>query len=201
MALLIQPLFGNILYSFSSCSRTFPIHLLQPQLEEPVLKITRNSRFQTTQQRAYISDMRNSAFEGHILKTPPQRDPKFGDEDIKVEITMFDEAIPASKSGGGGSTMVWGPASHNVCSAWPDSIEINRLYLSRGDKMPVQPYSNPEFKNMSLSLQDALYEFLEARVINDELAAFFHEYVENKDKTEFIRWMGTMKSFLACQGK
>ncbi|KAG6669566.1 hypothetical protein CIPAW_01G253200 [Carya illinoinensis] len=49
-------------------------------------------------------------------------------------------------------------------------------------------------------LQDALYEFLEARVINDELAAFFHEYVENKDKTEFIRWMGTMKSFLACQG-
>lgn len=45
-------------------------------------------------------------------------------------------------------------------------------------------------------LQDTLYEFLEARGINDEMAIFLHEYIRNKGKTEFIRWMGTVKSYI-----
>lgn len=45
-------------------------------------------------------------------------------------------------------------------------------------------------------LQDALYEFSEERGINDDLAVFLHEYMKNKDKTEFIRWMGTVKSVI-----
>ena len=45
-------------------------------------------------------------------------------------------------------------------------------------------------------LQDSLYDYLEIRGINDELAAFLHSYMKNKDKTEFIRWMGTVKSFV-----
>lgn len=45
-------------------------------------------------------------------------------------------------------------------------------------------------------LQNSLYEFLEARGVNDDLAVFLHGFMKNKDKTEFIRWMGTVKSFI-----
>lgn len=55
------------------------------------------------------------------------------------------------------------------------------------------------YRELDDELQDSLYEFLEARGINDELAAFLHEYMKNKDKTEFIRWMGTVKTFIEKQ--
>lgn len=87
---------------------------------------------------------------------------KFKGEDIKVEVTMFDGAVPASKSGGGGKigdevqlhiTLIvnitkveGGEVLEIMCSAWPDSIEINRLFIRRGDNMPAQPYAGPEFK-------------------------------------------------------
>lgn len=45
-------------------------------------------------------------------------------------------------------------------------------------------------------LQDALYDFLEERGVDDELAVFLHQYMENKDKTEFIKWMNTVKHFV-----
>lgn len=140
---------------------------------------------------------------------------KFKGEDIKVEVTMFDGAVPASKSGGGGKigdevqlhiTLIvnitkveGGEVLEIMCSAWPDSIEINRLFIRRSDNMPAQPYAGPEFKELDDELQDSLYEFLEARGINDELAVFLHKYMKNKDKTEFIRWMGTVKSFIEKQ--
>jgi complement component 1 Q subcomponent-binding protein len=50
-------------------------------------------------------------------------------------------------------------------------------------------------------LQESLYEFLEARGINDELAVFLHKYMKNKDKTEFFGWMETVKSFIEKQVK
>ena len=55
------------------------------------------------------------------------------------------------------------------------------------------------YRELDDELQDSLYEFLEARGINDELAAFLHEYMKNKDKIEFIRWMGTVKTFIEKQ--
>lgn len=45
-------------------------------------------------------------------------------------------------------------------------------------------------------LQDILYEYLEERGINEQLAVFLHEYMRNKDRTEFIRWMETVKSYI-----
>lgn len=45
-------------------------------------------------------------------------------------------------------------------------------------------------------LQDSLYDFLEVRGINDQLAVFLHEYMKNKDKAEFIKWMERVKSFI-----
>lgn len=139
---------------------------------------------------------------------------KFGhNEDIKIEATMFDGSVPAKKSGGGGGglgedvqlhiTMIvniskeeGGNALEIICSAWPDTIEINRLFVRKSGNMTAHPYTGPEFKELDDELQDSLYEFLEARGINDDLATFLHTYMKNKDKTEFIRWMGTVKSYI-----
>lgn len=52
------------------------------------------------------------------------------------------------------------------------------------------------FRELDDELQDSLYDFLEARGINDELAEYLHQYMKNKDKTEYIRWMETLKSFV-----
>ncbi|KAI9076021.1 hypothetical protein K1719_042037 [Acacia pycnantha] len=138
---------------------------------------------------------------------------KFGDEDIKVEVSSFDGAVPIPNSGdaakeedmqlhitfivniskgeGGGSVV------EIMCSAWPDTIEIKRLFVRASDNSKLtQPYAGPQFKELDDALQDSLYEFLEARGINDELAVFLHEYMKNKNKMEVIRWMGSVKSFI-----
>lgn len=64
----IRPFLRNALYSFSSCSRAILVHHPQPQPHEPILKISRNSCFQTAQHRNYISEMRKLAFEGNIIR-------------------------------------------------------------------------------------------------------------------------------------
>ncbi|GAU42596.1 hypothetical protein TSUD_49450, partial [Trifolium subterraneum] len=168
--------------------------------------------------RTYISEMRKEAFEGHISRllrseiqyelqsSPPSNPPtnkfgsflvdgrpgdrwitlkrQFADENIKVEVTMFDGAVPAPKKSGGVAnaddvqlhiTLIVniskgdGSVLEIMCSAWPDNIEIKR--------------------ELDDVLQESLYDFLEARGINDELAKYLHQYMKHKDKTELIGWM------------
>ena len=52
------------------------------------------------------------------------------------------------------------------------------------------------FRDLDDELQESLFNFLETRGIDDDLAIFAHEYMKNKDKTEFIRWMGTVRSLI-----
>ncbi|KAK6912283.1 Mitochondrial glycoprotein [Dillenia turbinata] len=130
---------------------------------------------------------------------------KFGEnEDIKIEVTMFDGSVPVSKPGDDEdeklhiSLIVYiskGECTLEfVCSAWPNSLEIQNIYMHGQDRV-LQPYS-PEFKDLDDEMQEALYDYLESRGIDDKLAAFLHDYMLNKDKTEFIRWMETVKSFI-----
>ncbi|KAM3700161.1 hypothetical protein ACB098_05G077100 [Castanea mollissima] len=217
---LQQPTFNITLkkHSLFQFQRSYISDMRKSAFEGNILRLLRNEiqyelqRFTPTQPVAEFDIFTIDDRPGEqwiILKG------KFKDEGIKVEVTMFDGAIPASKSGGGGSTAdevqlhitlivnitkgEGGEVLEFMCSAWPDSIEINRLFIRHGDKMSAQPYAGPEFKELDDELQDSLYEFLEARGINDELAAFLHEYMKNKDKTEFIRWMGTVKTFIEKQ--
>jgi complement component 1 Q subcomponent-binding protein, mitochondrial len=41
-------------------------------------------------------------------------------------------------------------------------------------------------------MQSAMREYLERRV--DDLAAFLHSYVENKEHSELVRWMKNIES-------
>ncbi|KAK9130482.1 hypothetical protein Sjap_010969 [Stephania japonica] len=135
---------------------------------------------------------------------------KHGEEDIKVEVTMFDGAVPVKKSGGGGdedvklhmSLIVDISKGENcdvlefICSAWPDALEIQKVFMLRRDGTPGAPYMGPEFKELDDELQKELQEYLEARGVNDELAEFLHAYMMNKDKTELINWMENVKCFV-----
>lgn len=38
-------------------------------------------------------------------------------------------------------------------------------------------------------MQSAVRDYLEQRGVNDDLAAFLHAYMENKEHTELIRWL------------
>lgn len=84
---------------------------------------------------------------------------KFGDtEDIKIEVTMFDgyEIVHKMRDDCSGedvrlhiSVLVdisKGDGSDDlefVCSAWPDSLEIRKVYLLRHLKTP---YMGPDFR-------------------------------------------------------
>ncbi|KAJ4829146.1 hypothetical protein Tsubulata_012153 [Turnera subulata] len=131
-------------------------------------------------------------------------------EEIKVEATMFDGAIAAPKPGMEDAvqqhmTMIVSISKGDndvlefMCSAWPDSVEIKKLFIRRSAKMPAQAYVGPEFKELDDELQDSLYEYLEARGITDEMATFLHQYMKNKGKAEFMRWMGNVKSHIECK--
>ncbi|CAA7026056.1 unnamed protein product [Microthlaspi erraticum] len=136
---------------------------------------------------------------------------KFGEkEDIKIEATMFDGSVPSSKSassdpedvqlhitfivniskGGNGETL------EIMCSAWPDTIQISKFFIRKTSKSSPNAYVGPEFEEMEDELQNLLYQFLEERGISDDLAVFLHQYMKNKDKAEYIRWMETVKSYV-----
>ncbi|CAN0855078.1 Uncharacterized protein At2g39795, mitochondrial [Linum grandiflorum] len=139
---------------------------------------------------------------------------RFADgEDVKVEATMFDgyELVPKSgedSSGenvrlhitllvdvskvddNGSSTLEF------VCSAWPDRLEIQKVYLLPGDKLLGRPYMGPDFQSLSGELQKGLRSFLEERGVNDKLSFFLNEYMSNKDRIELIQWLDRVKSFI-----
>lgn len=129
-----------------------------------------------------------------------------GNEDIKIEATMFDGSGPGKNSGediqlhitlilsiskdAGESFLEF------VCSAWPDSVEIEKVYMRGHDQMHAQTYMGPKFEDLDDKLQDMLYEFLDERGINDELAVFLHEYMRKKDRMEYMKWLTNIKTFI-----
>ncbi|KAF5936284.1 hypothetical protein HYC85_027413, partial [Camellia sinensis] len=83
-----------------------------------------------------------------------------------------------------------------VCSAWPDSIEIQKVYIFRRDGSWPRPYMGPNFRDLDKKLQNALFDFLKARGVNDDLSVFLHEFMMNKDRSELIQWLTNAKSFV-----
>ncbi|KAK6162040.1 hypothetical protein DH2020_001941 [Rehmannia glutinosa] len=130
------------------------------------------------------------------------------DENIKIEATMFDGFIIAQKSGDRGtqenvqlhismSIDIWKGEGTNtmkfVCSAWPDSLEIQKVFMFRHDEPPARLYMGPHFKNLNSKLQTGFYQFLNSKGVNDGLSKFLHKYMMNKDRVELIQWLGKMQ--------
>ncbi|XP_023534978.1 mitochondrial acidic protein mam33-like [Cucurbita pepo subsp. pepo] len=135
-----------------------------------------------------------------------------GTEDIKIEATMFDgcKSVPKLGDDSDGeedlrlhSSVLVDISKRDgsdylefVCSAWPDSLEIQKLYVLKRDRMLSRPYMGPDFRKLSGEIQTEFREFLAERRIDKELAVFLHEYMMNKDRCELIRWLATVKTFV-----
>ncbi|KAG2390107.1 hypothetical protein LR48_Vigan07g243700 [Vigna angularis] len=137
---------------------------------------------------------------------------KFGEcEDIIIEATMFDgcEHVPAYGDDSSGVNVRLhlslivdiskGEGENDlefVCSAWPDSLNVEKVFVLRRGRMAARPYIGPDFRDLSAKVQEKFYEYLDERGVNDELAVFLHEYMMNKDRIELLRWMDSLKSFV-----
>ncbi|GMG98955.1 hypothetical protein Nepgr_000795 [Nepenthes gracilis] len=132
------------------------------------------------------------------------------EENIKIEATMFDGCVSLPRPGDDTdgediclhisfivdiSKQVGSETLEFVCSAWPDSVEIQKVYMLPHDGLQPKAYMGPNFRNLDAKFQKALHGYLEARGVNSELSVFLHEYMMNKDRTELIRWLDTVKSF------
>lgn len=82
------------------------------------------------------------------------------------------------------------------CSAWQDCLEVQRVFPVVHGAAAVSPYIGRDFKKLDEEIQDAVYGYLEERGVDDELAGFLHEYVENKDNFEMIQWLGTVETYV-----
>ncbi|KAG5110281.1 hypothetical protein JHK82_039504 [Glycine max] len=138
---------------------------------------------------------------------------KFGEcEDIKIEATMFDgcEHVPACGDDSSGVNLrlhlslivdiAKGEEGDSelefVCSAWPDCLNVEKVYMLRRSRMAARPYVGPDFRDLKAKVQETFYEYLDVRGVNNELAIFLHEYMMNKDRIELLRWMDSLKSFM-----
>ncbi|OVA00280.1 Mitochondrial glycoprotein [Macleaya cordata] len=214
---LQQPLCVQIQKPFSNSllqTRTYISEMRKSAFEGNILRILRNEiqyESEYAPPKEPVTTFNSFTVEDRPGEQWIRLRSKYGEEDIKIEVTMFDGSVPAPKTGDGDkdgdvqlhiSLIVDISKGENcgvlefVCSAWPDCLDIQKVFMLRRNGVPASPYMGPDFKDLDDELQTSLQEFMEARGVNDELAEFLHEYMMNKDKTEFIRWMGKVKSFV-----
>ncbi|XP_047073123.1 uncharacterized protein At2g39795, mitochondrial-like [Lolium rigidum] len=140
---------------------------------------------------------------------------KGGDqEEVKVDATLVDGAVAPTRSGavaedGGPSRMhisvhveVSKPARPDLalsfeCSAWPEEMDVERVFpVRRSGPTPEQQYMGSAFRELDEEMQSAMRDYLEQRGVNDELAAFLHTYMENKEQREIVRWLKNVECYL-----
>ncbi|KAL9238556.1 hypothetical protein vseg_012958 [Gypsophila vaccaria] len=137
---------------------------------------------------------------------------KFGrNEEISIEVTMFDDSVPIPREGDKSDvpeeevhmhiTMIISILKEEtnrvlefICSAWPDTLEVQKLFVREQAKLPNnQPYTGPIFEELGDEMQESIYNFLEERGIDENLCVYLHNYIHYKDHAEFIRWMESVK--------
>nr|XP_008378800.2 uncharacterized protein At2g39795, mitochondrial [Malus domestica]XP_008378807.2 uncharacterized protein At2g39795, mitochondrial [Malus domestica]XP_028950150.1 uncharacterized protein At2g39795, mitochondrial [Malus domestica] len=189
--------------------------LSQSPMEANILRIIRN---EVEYQSEYAPPQQPAMkFESFTVQDRPGEQwitmrRRFGDtEDIKIEVTMFDGYETAPKTGDDSSgedvrlqlsmlvDITKGDDSKDLeflCSAWPDRLEVQKVYVLERDRMLAKPYMGPDFRSLNGRIQQRFSEYLEARGVNDELSVFLHQYMMNKDRIELIKWLGKVKSFV-----
>ncbi|KAF7011713.1 hypothetical protein CFC21_025996 [Triticum aestivum] len=137
------------------------------------------------------------------------------EEEIRVDASMVDGAVAPTRSGvdaqdGGPEARmhisvhveVTKPARPDFalnfeCSAWPEEMDVERVFpVRRSGPAPEQQYMGRQFRELDEEMQTAVRDYLEERGVNDELAAFLHTYMENKEQTELVGWLKNIECYL-----
>uniref|UniRef100_A0A0D9X9H2 Uncharacterized protein n=1 Tax=Leersia perrieri TaxID=77586 RepID=A0A0D9X9H2_9ORYZ len=110
-----------------------------------------------------------------------------GEEEVKVDPAMFDgAAVPPPDAPL--SLIVEVTRANRVlsfiCSAWPDEPLVRHVLTLR----QANGSSTGNGGRQKLGAKE--------REVDDELARFLHEYMTNKEKTELLRWLMIVESFV-----
>jgi len=76
-------------------------------------------------------------------------------------------------------------------------MDVERVFpVRRSVPTPEQQYMGSQFRELDEEMQSAMRDYLEERGVNDELAAFLHTYMENKEQREIVRWLKNVECYL-----
>lgn len=73
-----------------------------------------------------------------------------------------------------------------------NSLEVRNVRFVGEEQKGVDEiklYSGPKFLDLDADLQQAFYEYLAARKIDDDLAFFVQTYSQDKEQKEYLRWL------------
>jgi len=57
-------------------------------------------------------------------------------------------------------------------------------------------YIGPQFETLDIGVQEEFIRYLQERGINDDLASFIPELIEQKEQKEYVKWLGKVKGFV-----
>lgn len=61
---------------------------------------------------------------------------------------------------------------------------------------PCLSYRGPDFDDLDMAVQNAFYNYLDDRGINDDFSARIAEFCEAKEQTEYTRWLKNVRDFV-----
>jgi complement component 1 Q subcomponent-binding protein len=68
---------------------------------------------------------------------------------------------------------------------------------AQGDYVRQDAYGGPVFEQLDPELQDKFASFLSERGFDEALAEFIPAFVEAKEQSEYIRWLGKVGEFVS----
>ena len=94
------------------------------------------------------------------------------------------------------------------CIAINDTVEIESLrYLPDGTLANMSDvkatrdrsnsYQGPIMSTLEGKVQDAFFDYLEARGVDEKLAVFIRDYIAFKEQKEYVRWLENVQKFIS----
>ncbi|CBJ33293.1 conserved unknown protein [Ectocarpus siliculosus] len=78
-----------------------------------------------------------------------------------------------------------------------DTIAVHGIRINPANvEWDFSLYRGPDFNELDPDLQDALYDYLKERNIDDDLAAFICMYADQKEQNEYTNWLGEVAKFV-----
>eukprot|EP00903_Cladosiphon_okamuranus_P007761 g7517.t1 len=78
-----------------------------------------------------------------------------------------------------------------------DTIAVHGIRINPANtEWDSSLYRGPDFNELDPDLQNALYDYLKERNIDDDLAAFICMYADQKEQNEYTNWLGEVAKFV-----
>ncbi|RLN35236.1 uncharacterized protein C2845_PM03G06010 [Panicum miliaceum] len=216
------PVAPRVAAAFASTSTPSPVVPLRSPLDDRLHRLLRSEITYLAERRPPYPPPRS--FKSFAVEDRPGeqwvrlRSRAGADEEVKVEATMFDGAAEPPPEDAPlfrrVESLERGPRLHLslivevtrgdrvlgfICSAWPDELAVRHVLALRagsGSASSDGGRGGRSVEKLGAGEREAVTKFLKEREVDEELAAFLHDYMANKEKMELLRWLKTIESFL-----